>query len=488
MAVGAETHLMPTVSRRTALRTTALSLLAVPGRSTLTAADSQDDSQRNSWEFETDGPIEGSPTVVGGSVYVVSDERYLYAVDAETGELEWEYEAGEYEFRPELRVRIPTVVDGTVYVTSGGYANGTLHAVDVESRESRWTVTIDGEATVPTVTEDAVYLPNAGDVTAFDSQDGDRLWTHPLEQGGGLFGPAPAVVDGTVYVGGRPQGVETAPPEFHAIGADDGETSWISQARASFSAPTMVDDLVFFGGSPTTAFDADTGEVEWTVDISGSYGLVSSPTVAGGTVFVGDTDGVVYALAADSGDEHWTFETNDSVTSSPTVADGTVFVGSHDGRVYGLDEDTGEPVWEFAADAAIPYSPIVVDGVVFFTTERGRVHGVETEFEGHSEGSRVSQGTLNHHHAWTGESPQTVSIPEDAVGESIDRSDETPTPSTPTTPTPGSTPTPSATPTEASPTEGFGTGFGTVGTLAGIGAVGYLMARADGECESGDQE
>ena len=45
----------------------------------------------------------------------------------------------------------------------------------------------------------------------------------------------------------------------------------------------------------------------------------------------------VYALDAASGDKLWEFETGDGVVSSPAVVGGTVYVGSNDNKVRGAD-------------------------------------------------------------------------------------------------------------------------------------------------------
>lgn len=41
------------------------------------------------WTFETDGPVNTSPVVAQTTVYVTSDDSYVYALDRTTGELQW---------------------------------------------------------------------------------------------------------------------------------------------------------------------------------------------------------------------------------------------------------------------------------------------------------------------------------------------------------------------------------------------------------------
>jgi outer membrane protein assembly factor BamB len=64
--------------------------------------------------------------------------------------------------------------------------------------------------------------------------------------------------------------------------------------------------------------------------------VFSSPAVVDDTVYIGSTDGRVYALAASDGSQQWQFQTGSNVLSSPAVVDGTVYVGSNDERVYAL--------------------------------------------------------------------------------------------------------------------------------------------------------
>ncbi|MGD0311775.1 MAG: PQQ-binding-like beta-propeller repeat protein [Acidimicrobiales bacterium] len=54
----------------------------------------------------------------------------------------------------------------------------------------------------------------------------------------------------------------------------------------------------------------------------------------------------------------WFFPTGDAVTATPTVVGGTVYVGSWDGNFYALDLETGAVLWKFQLtpqDAVTPY-------------------------------------------------------------------------------------------------------------------------------------
>src|SRR5450755_1371924 len=55
----------------------------------------------------------------------------------------------------------------------------------------------------------------------------------------------------------------------------------------------------------------------------------------------------------------WTFHTHGEVISSPAVVAGVVYVGSTDGNLYAIDEESGALRWKFATGARIPSSPAV---------------------------------------------------------------------------------------------------------------------------------
>ena len=63
--------------------------------------------------------------------------------------------------------------------------------------------------------------------------------------------------------------------------------------------------------------------------------------MSNGVVYVGSSNGDVYALNAGTGAKLWTYATGGSVISSPAVANGMVYVGSYGNNLYALDARTG---------------------------------------------------------------------------------------------------------------------------------------------------
>src|SRR5664279_3250532 len=85
--------------------------------------------------------------------------------------------------------------------------------------------------------------------------------------------------------------------------------------------------------------------VKWTFHTQGE--VISSPAIVAGVVYVGSTDGNLYAIDEQSGTQRWKFKTGARIPSSPAVANGLIFFGSYDGYFYAVDISTGKLKWKF---------------------------------------------------------------------------------------------------------------------------------------------
>ena len=106
----------------------------------------------------------------------------------------------------------------------------------------------------------------------------------------------------------------------------------------------------------------------------------SSPLVSGGLVYVGDWDGVVWALDARTGRTRWIFRADGRIKGSLALSGGRVFVGDYDGHLYALDARTGRLAWRASAQprlggrGAFYSTPAVGYGRVFIGNTDGKVY------------------------------------------------------------------------------------------------------------------
>ncbi|MCQ8894565.1 MAG: PQQ-binding-like beta-propeller repeat protein, partial [Methanolinea sp.] len=132
-----------------------------------------------------------SPAVVDGLVYVGSNDWYVYALNATTGEKIWStYTNGEV-------TSSPAVVGGVVYVGSN---DRQVYALNAVTGEKIWSTYTNGEVrSSPAVVGGVVYVgSNDRYVYALNATTGEKIWSTYTN---GEVTSSPAVVDGVVYVG-----------------------------------------------------------------------------------------------------------------------------------------------------------------------------------------------------------------------------------------------------------------------------------------------
>ena len=149
-----------------------------------------------------------------------------------------------------------------------------------------------------------------------------------------------------------------------------------------FSAPTVVDGVIYAGSEDGRiyALDAETGEVLWSFETSGA--VVLSPTVDGGTVYARSNDNHVYALTADDGELMWRHETGGWGGFSPVASGGLVYLGAMaegDFRIHALDAASGETVWVAGMPTPVDtgFAPAVVGGKVYVPGQNGEFHALD---------------------------------------------------------------------------------------------------------------
>lgn len=181
---------------------------------------------------------------------------------------------------------------------------------------------------------------------------------------GGELYASPVVAGETVFVG-------TKSGFLAAIETTTGRERWRfdlgGYIARSTPAVAEADGVVFVAaGYALFAIDATTGAERWQVPTR--FVGSSSPTVAGGLVYLGTQEGHLYALDAVTGRERWHDEVEGLIFGSPAVANGLVFVGGDNGTVHAHDATTGRERWTFAAGGGIYASPAAADGVLYVVT------------------------------------------------------------------------------------------------------------------------
>ncbi len=180
------------------------------------------------WEFLADGPVRLAPAYSEGRLYVASDDGHLVCLDAGSGALVWRFRAAPSERMVLGNERListwpvrgaPVVHDGTVYLAAGiwPFEGVYVYALNAETGEVIWQhsgvgdYAVDaygGEARSFSTLAPQGYLAVSGNrlivaggrttPAVFDRQSGELLRFHPVDKRrGGYAVYAPDDNDGT---------------------------------------------------------------------------------------------------------------------------------------------------------------------------------------------------------------------------------------------------------------------------------------------------
>jgi outer membrane protein assembly factor BamB len=307
------------------------------------------------WAFKTGGWILSSPAIADGVVYIGSDDKNLYAVDAATGKEKWKFATGG------IVRSSPAVVDGTVYF--GSY-DGVFYAVDAAGGKLKWKFETGGER-------------------HFEAKGlhGSKPRTQTMADVWDFFLSSPAIDKGVVYFG-------SGDGNFYALDAAAGSLKWkFATQNVVHSSPALSDGVVYFGSWDTNlyALDAATGELKWkfkTGEDPTNYnqtGIQSSPAVVDGVVYFGCRDAHLWAVDAHTGKEKWNLSTGGSwINTSPAIYEGTAYVGNPIPAMFrAVHIKTGKEKFALDAHMLVFSSPAVAHGMAYFGSFNGKVYAVD---------------------------------------------------------------------------------------------------------------
>ena len=335
------------------------------------------------------------PVVGDGRVYAVAPDGTVTAVDVKNGGLIWSASIEEIKDDP-----LPGIGGGIALSPEGlvVHAGGrTLSLLNPATGEQLWSVSqaipFRGGPTI--VGSDRVAVTDLdGNMKVYLLVSGEELWVHlGIAAGTVLFGaPAPAFANGEIALAG-------AGGDVSYFDSADGELLW-TDSVASLMPRTPIQSLgdvrahpVHDGGlifvigqsGRMVAFSGRTGLPVWERAIAG----LEMPWVAGQTVFVLSLDGRLYAIRRDDGEIRWVTELEGAVPLDvvvpenpkryfgPVVAGDRVHVVSQAGTLMAFDPDTGVEVERLSLGQEIRTPPQVAAGRMFLVTDSGSLIAIE---------------------------------------------------------------------------------------------------------------
>lgn len=342
------------------------------------------------WTFATAGAIHSSPAVVDGIVYVGSQDSYVYAVKADTGEKLWAFKTGSWVESS------PVVVGGIVYVGSN---DGYFYALDARTGAVKWSFkTTYGIRSTAAVAGGVVYF-GADDysIYALDALTGKKLWNRKT---GTQVTSSPVISQGVVVIGlGDGYG--------YTLNAKNGKPRLQFETHSNvYGSPAVSNGVAYFPDSSGYLYAVDILARNWPLEnflniywkmlyvygvaprppdpsgylwkyaMGSKAKLTSSPALFEDKLYMGAGNNML-SLDLNTQAPVWTFATSDIVSSSPAVTDKAVFFGSQDNRFYAVDRATGNELWDITTGGQITSSPAIANGVIYVGSHDGKLYAIQ---------------------------------------------------------------------------------------------------------------
>jgi len=333
------------------------------------------------------------PTVGYGKLYTASRDGDVIAFEIENGNKIWAAdlsdindERGFFDSRQSALLNGgPVTGINKVYI---GSENGDVFALNAESGELDWQGKIKGEVITAPAIDSGVLVVNSasGVLKAFNASNGQDEWQIDQEVPAlTLRGvSAPTVASGGVIVG-------SADGSLNVYLLETGQQGWtidVGKATGSTelegvidvdSAPLLYGEKIYSISSKgnLVAVDIRTGRVLWERQYS-SYRQLS---VSGNTIFLTDVKGHVYAVDRQNGFEKWSqlALTNRGVTG-PVAVGNYIVVGDFEGYLHWLDQTTGEIVARHEVDSSgLHTAPTVYKDIIYVQSRNGDLQAIKTQ-------------------------------------------------------------------------------------------------------------
>lgn len=325
------------------------------------------------------------PLIDQGTVYTLSWDQRLSAVDLDTGAAKWQRRLGSKAESDGVFGGGIAIANQVLYAATGA---GEFHAIEAATGQVIWTVPLPAPSrSGPLVFQGTLYVTDIlGAITAFDQQ-GNELWQEAAPQSAlSILAPnTPAGSDSGLY--------QVLPSGVVRALLPSGQAAWQSYAGLQGTSGRSIDLIPGTGALPvvdgnfllisswanrSVALTANTGEVIWDIPI----GSAATPLVTNNHVFLITHDGYMRALQQDTGYQVWSTNLRNQQARNqppvggwygPLLAGGTLIVGSSEGALIFLNPRNGERLHELRVGSPLVAPLSLADETLLVTTRDGLI-------------------------------------------------------------------------------------------------------------------
>ena len=340
-----------------------------------------------SWKYQTNGAITSSAAISGGKVYIGSQDKNLYCLDAYNGTKIWNFTIGAQILSS------PAVYNGKVYT---GADDGYIYCLNAATGAQIWKINAGGTIPIvfapiwqprssPIIVNDRLYVGALdGKIYCVNPSNGDIHWTYTTND---PIGGSPTFSDGIIYIA-------STDTYIYALNATNGDLIWKTQSptpvrTAGFNlflvgTPVVGEGKVFIGGGgggsgflpPSTmiALDAKNGSLIWNVTLDGPTWPVFTPTYINGVIYI-DSGLYVGKMNATNGDMIWKqwlgFTSISSVAYADDIREPKIYVGCDAFSIKAFNAIEGNYTSAYTTGAQIFSSPSLWEGKLYIGSSDG---------------------------------------------------------------------------------------------------------------------
>ncbi|WP_332748318.1 outer membrane protein assembly factor BamB [Hydrogenophaga sp.] len=371
------------ISWQRSLRTTCLAVLLLAGLTACSSGSKKPQptelppvaalmGTRAAWTAQIGAGTESiTPIVASGRVFVASTSGTVAALDGNTGQDVWR-----------LNVGTPIAAGVGSDGQTAAVVTQSNHLVALANGREVWRVRLPARAfTAPLVAGARVFVLTADrTVTAFDAQNGVRLWAQSrtseplvLSQSGALLAVGDTLVAG---LSGRLVGLNPT----------NGSVRWeapVATSRGTNEVERLVDIVgpvsrigdsvcVRAYSAAVGCVDASRGTVVWTRAAQGTTGVHGDDRL----VFGADSEGRLQAWQRVSGEPAWsTQRLKYRGLSAPLALGRVVAVGDSTGLVHLISREDGSEMTRLSTDGSpILVAPVLSGDALVVQTRNGGVY------------------------------------------------------------------------------------------------------------------
>ncbi|MGL4670223.1 MAG: PQQ-binding-like beta-propeller repeat protein [Methanobacteriaceae archaeon] len=262
------------------------------------------------WKFNTESSIKSTPIINGDNIYFGADNGKVYSLKVSDGSKNWESDiGGEIRSSPTIDTGSSSTINSTNSTVNEvstsntlfiGSNEGVLSAIDIATGDVIWNYTAgDVIESSPAIYDGKVFFgSDDGTLYTLAAKNGSLIWKYDL---GAKISSSPLIDtwDNNVFIGADNGNIT-------CLDIRDGSFKWARTTGASIkSTPALNNDTIVFGSNDGNAYILNkfTGNTELQYNpgtLLFNSPITASPIIYGDSIFIAGNDGYLYSIKGEN--------------------------------------------------------------------------------------------------------------------------------------------------------------------------------------------